>query len=72
MFKIKNKKLSTAFLILLFIITALISPYTQSIENSINLRWYFPVFIMGMLTAIIFKKNEQKELKPKIICDIDI
>ena len=70
MFKIKNKKLSTAFLILLFIITALISPYTQSIENSINLRWYFPVFIMGMLTAIIFKKNEQKELKPKIICDI--
>ena len=27
---------------------------------------------MGMLTAIIFKKNEQKELKPKIICDIAV
>ena len=70
MFKIKNKKLSTAFLILLLIITELISPYTKSIGNSINLRWYLPVFIMGMLTAIIFKKNEQKELKPKIIYDI--
>lgn len=72
MFKIKNKKLSTAFLILLFIITELISPYTKSIGNSINLRWYLPVFIMGMLTAIIFKKNEQKKLKPKIICDITV
>lgn len=61
MLKIKNQKISIAFLVLLCIITEIISPYTQSIENSINLRWYLPVFILGMITAIIYKKIEPKK-----------
>lgn len=69
-FKIRNEKLSMGFLIVLCIVTAIISPYTQSIENSINIRWYLPVFIIGMITSIIYRKLEQKKREPKLFFDI--
>lgn len=70
-YKINNKKKSIIFLIILGIISEILSPYWNCPENSINLRWYLPVFILGMITAFIYKELESREIH-SIKCDIMI
>ena len=67
--KIKNKKKSILFLIIVLMISAILSPYTLYKENSINIRWYIPVFLMGMILAFVYEKFGKKQ-KGKIIYDI--
>ena len=68
-YKIKNQKKAILFLIMLLIVTASLSPYTLYEENSINIRWYMPVFLMGMILAFVYQKFEKKQ-KKKVIYDI--
>lgn len=67
--KIKNQKRAILFLIILLIATAILSPYTLYEENSIHIRWYMPVFLMGMILAFTYQKFEKKQEK-KVIYDI--
>ncbi len=67
--KIKNQKRAILFLIILLIATAILSPYTLYEENSIHIRWYMPVFLMGMILAFAYQKFEKKQEK-KVIYDI--
>lgn len=68
-YKIRNEKKSILFLIILFMISAILSPYTLYEENSINIRWYLPVFLMGMILAFIYQKSEKKQ-KQQVIYDV--
>ena len=66
----KNYKKSIIILSIYFFISVILSPFWKYEENSINLRWYLPVFIMGMILAYIYKFIEnkpKKELKYDII-----
>lgn len=42
------------------VILALLFPYTDYPENSIELYWYMPIFIVGMLLAFLFTKIGDK------------
>ncbi len=42
-------------LLLVAVVLAVLFPYTTYEENSIRLYWYLPVFIMGMILAIVIK-----------------
>lgn len=72
--KIANNKISIIFLIILLVITAMLSPFTKYIENSINLRWYLSVFFMGMITAFFYikflKTKKKSNINDIIICVI--
>lgn len=67
--KIGNNKISVIFLATILVVTAIIWPYTEYIENSINLKWYIPVFLMGMITAFFYTKLIDTK-KTSIVCDI--
>lgn len=59
--KIKEEKKSVIFLLILGGISEILFPYWKCSENSIQLRWYFPVFIMGMITAFVYQRFENQE-----------
>lgn len=66
----KNYKKSLIVLTIYFCISVVAFPFWKYEENSINLKWYIPVFIMGMILAYIYKLIEnkpKKELKYDII-----
>ena len=59
---IKNKKWLFAVIAGIGIVLAVVFPFTTYTENSTQLRWYVPVFLMGMLLAIIWEAwNNWKE-----------
>lgn len=57
---IKNKNYQIGMISLLIIIFTIYFPYTSYVENSISLYWYLPVFLMGILTSILYVKNKDK------------
>lgn len=71
---LKNKKLKNVNLVygILLSITGLIFgvvfPFTTYIENSISLYWYMPVFIMGMILAILYLSIAEK--KKSVLWDL--
>lgn len=67
--KIKDEKKSVIFLLISGVICEILFPYWKCSENSIQLRWYFPVFIMGMITAFVYQKFENQE-KNSVKCDV--
>lgn len=52
---IKDKKWLFAVIAGIGIVLAVVFPFTTYTENSMQLRWYVPVFLMGMLLAIIWE-----------------
>ncbi|MDD6304456.1 MAG: acyltransferase [Lachnospiraceae bacterium] len=59
---IKDKKWLFAVIAGIGIVLAVVFPFTTYTENSTQLRWYVPVFLMGMLLAIIWEAwNNWKE-----------
>lgn len=66
---IKNKNFQIGMISLLIIIFTIYFPYTSYIENSISLYWYLPVFLMGILTSILYVKYKDK-FNDKYIFDI--
>lgn len=67
--KLKNKKKSIIFLVMVGVISGILFPYQKYVENSIQLMWYLPVFMMGMMVAYVFQSFEKKE-KKSVVCDI--
>lgn len=63
-YKINNKKKSIVFLIMLGIISEILSPYWNCPENSINLRWYLPVFILGMICSVPYVRKIIFNIEP--------
>ena len=51
---IRNKKWLFAIIAGIGIALSVVFPFTTYTENSTQLRWYVPVFLMGMLLAIIW------------------
>lgn len=49
-------------LIVMLILGAVLNPYNEYVENSTELKWYMPVFIMGMLLAIIIGKGKKRQI----------
>ena len=64
--KINNEKKSIILLTIIVIVLAIIFPYTRYEENSINIKWYIPVFLMGMITAFYYNRSENKQQKKKL------
>ena len=59
---IRNKKWLFAIIAGIGIALSVVFPFTTYTENSMQLRWYVPVFLMGMLLAIIWEAwNNWKE-----------
>lgn len=54
-------KLKLVFLGICAIVFVVIFPYTNSIENGIGLRWYLPVFCLGMMLAVLSGWVQKKE-----------
>lgn len=68
--KVKIKKIyNFMILVILLIISLIYSPYTNYVENSIQLRWYLPVFLMGMLLAIIVEEMKKKKYLDSVYFD---
>lgn len=68
---LKNKGIYCYIIVLLSIciFLSLKFPYTAYIENSIDLKWYLPVFVMGMLVALIYSILN-KHLNNSFVFDI--
>ena len=69
--KFKKTKYQIIFLFTILIISEILFPYFLYEENSINIKWYIPVFIMGILLSYSFKYFEKKNLSSiffDIIC----
>lgn len=59
---IRNKKWLFAIIVGIGIALSIVFPFTAYTENSTQLRWYVPVFLMGMLLAISWEAwNNWKE-----------
>lgn len=59
---IRNKKWLFAIIVGIGIALSVVFPFTAYTENSTQLRWYVPVFLMGMLLAISWEAwNNWKE-----------
>lgn len=54
---------------IVFVVFVLAFPFTEYPENSIQLQWYIPVFMIGFFNALIYKKN-LKFLKKNRFFDI--
>lgn len=54
--KIRRDALLPALFVVIAIIVSFMFPYTKYPENSLQLRWYLPVFLMGFLLAFWFSK----------------
>ena len=52
--KKQGRRLAALLLLLTGLVLSLLFPYTSYVENSISLKWYMPVFLMGMLMAVYF------------------
>lgn len=61
--KMKNTKFKILFLCILIIIFEVIFPYTSFPVNSININWYIPVFLIGVILAYCYKYFESKQMK---------
>lgn len=72
---IKNKVKpiwNAIILIIIFALSALLSPYREYIENSTEIRWYLPVFVMGMLLAMLIEVCRKRKLADSHRYDIGI
>lgn len=72
---IKNKVKpiwSAIILILIFVLSAVISPNREYIENSTEIRWYLPVFVMGMLLAVLIEACRKRNITDSKRYDIVI
>lgn len=54
--KLRNQAIFSVMIFVLAIVLAISFPFTKYTENSIELRWYMPVFLMGMLLYILYEK----------------
>lgn len=52
---LNNKRVYIGILLIVLFVMSFKFPYTQYIENSTSLRWYVPVFIMGMLLSFLLE-----------------
>lgn len=52
----RRETVLTALLMVLAVLSAVAFPFTQYTENSILLIWYLPVFIAGMLLALLYHR----------------
>lgn len=50
------------FIIILGTALCFIFPFTECQENSIQIRWYFPVFLMGIVLSLIYSEWKNKHL----------
>lgn len=60
---IKQDSKLLMLLLAIGIVFALIFPFTHYLENSLQMRWYLPVFIMGFLLAIRYHRIESQSRK---------
>lgn len=58
-----SKKYKISVLAMLIIIISVLMPYTNYPENTIEVIWYIPVFLTGMLTGIIFNMISDKKIR---------
>lgn len=72
--KIDNKRIYIAILVIVLCVASIYFPFTQYIENSILLRWYIPVFIMGMLLSfgLEFIQKQKRSLFGEVIAIIGV
>lgn len=66
---LNNKRVYIAILLIILFVVSFVFPFTQYIENSIWLRWYVPVFIMGMLLSFLleFLQKQNRSLLGEIL-----
>lgn len=57
----KGRELSLALLFITGLLFSLIFPFTKYEVNSISIKWYMPIFIMGMMLCFFFDKLNKKE-----------
>lgn len=62
-----SKKVFSCIISGLLVVLAVCFPFTEYTENSIELRWYMPVFLMGMLLYMLYEK--MKDYKQHKIWD---
>lgn len=68
--KICKSNLSLAIvLVIITILFLIVFPFTKYVENSIALYWYLPIFVIGMLMALIYKSLIRYEIK-NILFDV--
>ena len=62
--KVMNDLVKAVSFLALGVVTAIVWPFTKYPENSIDLRWYIPVFMMGIVVYYISKviKSEGSKL----------
>lgn len=66
---LNNKRKTMIFFIIIMLISEIFFPYWKYRENSINLIWYLPVFMMGMITAFVYMHCENRRYS-NVRCDI--
>lgn len=72
---IKNKVKpvwNVIILIATMVLSAVLSPYRDYVENSTELRWYLPIFIMGMLLALIIETCRKWKMTDSQLYDIGV
>ena len=65
--KDKGTAVFAGVILLIGVLLAVAFPFTSYEENSIQLVWYMPTFIIGMLLAIALNRIQIKET---VVCDI--
>lgn len=63
---------NVAILIVTMVLSAVLSPYREYVENSTELRWYLPVFVMGMLLAIMIEICRKWKMSDLYMYDIGV
>ncbi len=59
----RGRELSFCFLLLTGLVFSALFPYTKYEVNSISLKWYLPIFLMGMMLCFFFANlNKKKQL----------
>lgn len=71
---LNNKQIYIAILFVMLCVIGICFPFTQYVENSILLRWYIPVFIMGMLLSFLLKllHKQKKSLLGEVITGLGV
>lgn len=60
---VKNDNVYLLIIVVFSVLFGFLFPYNRYIENSISIRWYIPVFGLGICLAMIMKRIKEKQKK---------
>ena len=65
-----NSRGNILLLIVAIMLSSICNPYTSYTENSMELKWYLPVFLMGMLLAEVLDWLKKKDISECLYGDL--